>query len=128
MSTAIADLGRIEIERSLGSRFGGMPTAARISATAQDAGGRPVRITRRGRLAITIAVMLGLLLAALSLLQTITPAGATSSVVVQEGMTLTQIAQEHLPTVPVGQAIIDIQRANNLSTTSIAVGQELRIP
>jgi LysM repeat protein len=69
-----------------------------------------------------------LVLAFWSLVSALGPAGASSAVVVGPGMTLTQLASEHLPEVPLSQAVTDIQRANRLSTTDIAVGQELVIP
>lgn len=87
-----------------------------------------LRITRRGRLALTSTATLVVAMVLLSLMGLVGPAGATSSVVVQPGMTLSQIAAEQLPGVPVSQAVTDIQRANKLSTSSIAVGQELVIP
>lgn len=96
------------------------PTARRRAAA--------LRITRRGRLALTSTATLVVALVLLSLMGVIGPAGASSSVVVQPGMTLTQVAAEQLPDVPLRQAVTDIQRANKLSTTSIAVGQELVIP
>lgn len=89
---------------------------------------QPVRITRRGRLALTGTVALVLVLALFSLVNALGPAGASSAVVVEQGMTLTQIAAEHLPEVPLTQAVSDIQRVNKLSTTSIAAGQQLVIP
>ncbi|MFK5632976.1 MULTISPECIES: LysM peptidoglycan-binding domain-containing protein [unclassified Ornithinimicrobium] len=88
----------------------------------------PLHITRRGRLALTGTVALVLVLAFASLLSALGPAGASSAVVVEPGMTLTQLATEHLPEMPLSQAVTDIQRANKLSTTDIAVGQELVIP
>lgn len=89
---------------------------------------RALRITRRGRLAATSSVTLLVALVIASVIGLLGPAGANSSVVVQPGMTLSQIAAEQLPDVPLSQAITDIQRANQLSTTSIASGQELVIP
>lgn len=89
---------------------------------------RALRITRRGRLAATSSVTLLVALVIASVIGLLGPAGASSSVVVQPGMTLSQIAAEKLPDVPLSQAITDIQRANQLSTTSIAAGQELVIP
>ncbi|MDO5741150.1 MAG: LysM peptidoglycan-binding domain-containing protein [Ornithinimicrobium sp.] len=86
------------------------------------------RITRRGRLALTGTVAFVLVLAFASLLNALGPAGASSGVVVEPGMTLSQVAAEQLPDLPLSQAITDLQRANKLSTTSIAVGQELIIP
>lgn len=89
---------------------------------------RALRITRRGRLAATTSVTLMVALVIASVMGLLGPAGATSSVVVEPGMTLSQIAAEQLPDVPLSQAVTDIQRANSLSTTSIAAGQELVIP
>lgn len=101
----------------------------RTPATAADLGqGAPLRITRRGRLALTSSATLVVALVIAAVLGMMGPAGATSSVVVQPGMTLTQIAGEQLPGVPLSQAITDIQRANKLSGSSIAAGQELVIP
>lgn len=90
--------------------------------------GMALRITRRGRLALTSTATLVVALVLLSLMGLVGPAGATGSVVVQPGMTLSQIASEQLPDLPLSQAVTDIQRANKLSTSSIAVGQELVIP
>lgn len=89
---------------------------------------RVLRITRRGRLALTSTAALVVALVLVSLMGLIGPAGATTSVVVQPGQTLSQIASEQFPGVPLSHAVTDIQRANKLSTTSIAVGQELVIP
>lgn len=87
-----------------------------------------LRITRRGRLTLASAVALALALGLGGLVGDLAPAGAASAVVVEPGMTLSQIAAEQLPELPLSQAITDIQRANRLSTTDIAVGQELLIP
>lgn len=89
---------------------------------------RALRITRRGRLAATSSLTLVVALVIASVIGLLGPAGGSSSVVVQPGMTLSQIAAEQLPELPLSQAVTDIQRANQLSTTSIAAGQELRIP
>lgn len=111
----------------------GGPVRAHLRLVAEGerapvAGHGAVHITRRGRLAVTGMVTLLLLTAMFSLLSALGPASATSAVVVEPGMTLSQIAADHLPGVPLSQAVSDIQRANKLSTTSIAVGQELLIP
>ncbi|WP_131104071.1 LysM peptidoglycan-binding domain-containing protein [Ornithinimicrobium sufpigmenti] len=103
------------------------PAVSRAAA-ARRAAAAPLRITRRGRLALTSTATLVVALVLLSLMGVIGPAGASSSVVVQPGMTLSQIASQQLPGVPLSQAVTDIQRANKLSTTSIAAGQELVIP
>lgn len=98
------------------------------TATTDKDSATPLRITRRGRLALTTTATLVVALVMLSLIGVMGPAGATTSVVVQPGMTLSQIAAEQLPGVPLSKAVTDIQRANKLSTPSIAVGQELVIP
>ncbi|GAA5161255.1 LysM peptidoglycan-binding domain-containing protein [Ornithinimicrobium tianjinense] len=96
----------------------------------QERAPRPaaLRLTRRGRLALASSLALVLALTVALVVSALSPAGASSAVVVEPGMTLTHIAQEYLPDVPLSQAVSDIQRANRLSTTSIAVGQELVIP
>lgn len=112
-----------------GGAAGGSPESARgVGSATTRAAAVPLRITRRGRLALTSTATLVVALVLLSLMGLIGPAGATSSVVVQPGMTLSQIAAEQLPGVPLSQAVTDIQRANRLSTSSIAAGQELVIP
>lgn len=99
-----------------------------VAADERRSPARALRITRRGRLAVTSTVALVLVLALASVLGTWGPAAATSAMTVQPGMTLSQIAAEELPELPLSQAITDIQRANNLSGTSIAAGQVLVIP
>lgn len=104
------------------------PGERRVVRTAEQARSASVHITRRGRLALSTTVALVLVLAAFSLFSALGPAQASTAIVVQPGMTLSQIAAEQLPDRPLSQAITDIQRANKLSTTSIAAGQELVIP
>lgn len=87
-----------------------------------------LRLTRRGQLALTSTLALVVALTVALVMSALSPAGASSAVVVEPGMTLTHIAREYLPDVPLSQAVSDIQRANRLSTTSIAAGQELVIP
>ncbi|WP_066637039.1 LysM peptidoglycan-binding domain-containing protein [Serinicoccus hydrothermalis] len=99
----------------------GMPVARATPA-------RALRLTRRGRLALTTTTSIVVALVAWSMLGLLGPADATSSVVVERGTTLSQIAAQELPDVPLSQAVTSIQRANSLSTTSVAAGQELVIP
>jgi LysM repeat protein len=96
--------------------------------TTRESRRRALRITRRGRLALTSSLTLVVALVVASVIGLLGPAGATTSVVVEPGMTLSQIAAEQLPDVPLSQAIVDIQQVNRLSTTSVAAGQELVIP
>lgn len=88
----------------------------------------PLRITRRGRLALTTTAALVVALVLASVLGSFGAAQARSGVIVEPGMTLSQIAAEELPGLPLSQAVVDIQRANQLSGTSIAAGQLLIIP
>lgn len=131
VSTATIDLPGVSHSRR--SRTG-RPQHLRLVGEHERAASRRVRragalrITRRGRLAVTSTVTLVAALVVASFFGLLGPAGATSSVVVQPGMTLSQIAREQLPGVPLSQAVTDIQRANDLSSTSIAAGQELVIP
>ena len=99
-----------------------------VGADERKAPAPALRITRRGRLAVTGTVALVLVLALSMVLGSWGPAAATSAMVVEPGMTLSQIAAEQLPGVPLSQAVTDIQRANGLSGSSIAVGQVLVIP
>lgn len=125
MSSAVVEIYRPAPSQGSGrARLRLVAEGERAPVTAQ----RAVHITRRGRLAVTGTVTLLLVTAMFSLLSALGPANATSAVVVEPGMTLSQIAVEHLPEVPLSQAVSDIQRLNRLSTTSIAAGQELLIP
>jgi hypothetical protein len=132
MSTAALDM--FPVVAGAGRRQGApavrRPGGHLRAVAADERRARPVslRITRRGRLALTGTVALVLVLAFASLVSTLAPAGAATAVVVEPGMTLSQIAAEQLPELPLDRAVVDIQRANKLSTTHVAVGQELVIP
>ncbi|WP_153397524.1 LysM peptidoglycan-binding domain-containing protein [Ornithinicoccus halotolerans] len=100
----------------------------RARAGARRAG----RLTRRGRLALTLGtttVAVALVTAlAVGLLG---PAGAAQhpqTVVVQPGQTLSQVAAEELAELPLDRAVVEIQLANRLSTSQVAAGQKLVIP
>ncbi len=94
--------------------------------TTADAGG--VRLTRRGRLALFLLVLIA---AAVMGLTGLRGAGASEplrSVTVAPGQTLSQIALAELPTMSISQGIVAIQIANELSTAQVSAGQELVIP
>ena len=91
----------------------------------------PVRLTRAGRLAITLTVAAALL--ALAFVAFGGGASGAATVIdhattVAEGQTLSQIAATELPTLPVGEAVAQIQLANNLSSAHVHAGQVLVIP
>lgn len=99
-------------------------------AIAPSQGGDQLRLTRRGRLAITLTVATLLALAVTVLLGTVLSAGAASgeTLVVQPGQTLSEIAATELPWLPLDRGVVQIQLANDLSTLHVQAGQELEIP
>lgn len=96
------------------------------------AGGRRARrLTRRGRLALTLGTTVAVALATALAVGLLGPAGAApeqQTVVVEQGQTLSQVAAEELPGLPLDRAVVEIQLANRLSTSQVAAGQELVIP
>ena len=87
-----------------------------------------VRLTRRGRLTVTLGALFALVVAAAAVLLASLPADAGSEIVVQPGQTLSQIAGTHLPELTLDRALVQIQRANGLSTGHVQAGQTLVIP
>lgn len=107
--------------------------AATRPATATDAAGH-VRLTRRGRLVLTLFFLVALTVA-LTLFGASSAATGekgrpvpTRSVVVQPGDTLWMIAAEVAEPGEVREAVHRIQELNALSGSSLAVGQELAVP
>lgn len=93
-----------------------------------------VRLTRRGRLVLTL-VFLGLVLAALTFYGSTSAASdeagepiPTRTVTVQEGDTLWEIASTVATPGEVRVMIHHIEELNALSGASLSVGQELAIP
>jgi hypothetical protein len=88
----------------------------------------PVRVTRRGRLALlgvalSIAVAVGF--------TGMRGAGAAEplqSVTVGAGQTLSEIAAVELPEMSIGEGVLAIQIANQMSTAQVSAGQQLVIP
>lgn len=102
------------------------------AATGESRAGRApggVRLTRRGRLAVTAVVALALSTVAAALVLLMAPAGAApAEVVVGPGQTLSQLAATHLPELPLDRAVLQIQVANSLSTSDLQAGQTLLVP
>lgn len=87
------------------------------------------RLTRRGRLSITVALTIAALALASTMVLSGGAANATSQeIVVQADQTLSQIAAAELPNTRLDMAIVDIQLANNMSSDQVAAGQTLVIP
>lgn len=97
------------------------------SPTSGSTGPAPVRLTRRGRLSVTLSTLLALVVAVFALLAVL-PADAGSEIVVQPGQTLSEIAVTHLPELTVDRAMVQIQRANGMNTGQVQAGQTLVIP
>jgi hypothetical protein len=89
----------------------------------------PLRLTRFGRLVVTLFVTAVLVALGLGLAgQLATAAGAPRSVTVEPGQTLSGIAARELPDLPVSEGVAELQLANSLSTSMIHVGQRIVIP
>jgi hypothetical protein len=101
-----------------------VPTGPDVVATS-----RPVRVTRRGRLvrsglaaAVTLAV-------GWTVISAVTAGAVTSHLVtVSRGQTLSQIAGEQLPDLPLRDGVAALQLANGLNTSDIHAGQVLTVP
>ncbi|WP_162259406.1 LysM peptidoglycan-binding domain-containing protein [Phycicoccus sp. Soil803] len=89
----------------------------------------PLRITRAGRLALTLTVVV----AAVALAVALFSGGASATVIdhsttVGTGQTLSEIATQQLPQLPMAEAVAQLQIANDLTGSDIHAGQTLLIP
>ena len=89
----------------------------------------PLRLTRAGRLAVTMTVVVVGVVLAISLLS----GGASAAVIdhsttVQAGQTLSEVAATQLPQLPINEAVAQIQIANDLAGSDVHAGQTLLIP
>lgn len=89
----------------------------------------PMRLTRRGRV-LLVAVAALMVLAAFSITRAVASESAVPlpTVTVTQGQTLSEVAAAQLPTVPLSEAIYQIQRANGLGSSQVSAGQTLSIP
>ena len=91
--------------------------------------GDAVRITARGRLVLLVLAVLALTtVLGLRGLGGADAAQPEHLVTVGSGQTLSEIAAAELPSMDLGQGIIAIQLANDLTSAQITAGQELVIP
>ena len=91
---------------------------------------RPIRLSRRGRLARTVALLVMATVLTWTLISTVS-AGAAAlqhTVTVEAGQTLSAIAADQFPDTPVREGVARIQLANGLSSSDVHVGQVLHIP
>ena len=101
------------------------PEAVRAARAAQP----PMRLTRLGRLVVSLLVaatvsVLGVGLAG----QLASATGASHTVTVQSGQTLSDIAARELPDLPIAEGVVELQMANGLSSNQIHTDQRLVIP
>lgn len=92
---------------------------------------RPVRLTRRGRVVVTLILFVivagvALLLAPAS--QASAPAGPMRTVVVEPGDTLWSISVAALPLEDPYQAVDQVRRLNHMGADTVFVGQQLTLP
>jgi len=87
-----------------------------------------LRITRRGRVARTIAIALAIGALAVATLMMMSPASASIEVEVQPGQSLSEIAATYLPHMPLDRAIVAVQVENSMNSAQVQTGQRLLIP
>lgn len=115
----------------------GLPGLHRLSGGAQRRTrvAAPLRLTRRGRLLLTLLVVVGLLLGGVLLTGGLASAGtepgaaATAErVTVRPGDTLWSIAEREAPGVDPRDTVEDILRLNQLDSVAVEAGSVLLLP
>lgn len=88
------------------------------------------RLTRRGRLFITLVVSAAAMASAVGLASSVSAAGPQidHATMVFAGQTLSEVAAAQLPSLPISEAVAQIQLANELNTSQVQAGQLLLIP
>jgi LysM repeat protein len=95
-----------------------------------EAPATPLRITRAGRLALTLTVVV----AAIALAVALFSGGSASATVIDHattvapGQTLSEIATQQLPQLSTAEGVAQLRIANNLTGSDIHAGQTLLIP
>ncbi len=128
--SAIAAWECPQVRKSTQRHLHSVPTGADV-LPATTAGSTRWHITRRGRLTITLAVLAGVVLGGFLVARAVAAplAGASEpAVTVEAGESLSQVAHEALPKLPVREAMARIQVENDLNSAQVQAGQVLRIP
>ena len=95
-----------------------------------------LRLTRRGRAVVTLAITLPVVLGAVVCTRTTADAGttavtqvrATGHVVVQPGESLWSVAREVAPQADPRETVLRLRDLNHLPSDSVEVGQSLVVP
>ncbi len=122
--------GAPEVQKPCRRHLHSVPTGDDVMPPSTHASTR-MRLTRRGRLAITLSVLCALLLGGFAVARAMAapvedvPA---PTVTVQPGDSLSQVAHEAMPGLPVREAIARIQVENRMNSLQVQAGQVLRIP
>jgi hypothetical protein len=114
---------------------GGMPSHTvrpqlRLVGPDERAAVSETRLTRRGRLLITIMVSAAAMALAVVLATSVGAAAPQidHATTVTAGQTLSEVAAAQLPSLPIDEAVARIQLANGLNTSQVQAGQSLLIP
>jgi hypothetical protein len=102
-----------------------------FSASSRGRVCRSVRLTRRGRIVVSLfllGLMTGIAMLLAPAIQASTPPGPTRTVVVEPGDTLWSISTSALPSEDPYQAVDQVRRLNHMHDDSIFVGQQLTLP
>lgn len=122
---------RASLQVAEGERAECAPTPRHHGAAMSVTTSPPLRLTARGRLTRTL-VLFGLLsLFALMRWAPVTDADGLAvdhHTIVRPGQTLSQVAREQLPQLPVADAVARLQRLNRLTAPEVSAGQSLAIP
>lgn len=89
-----------------------------------------LRLTRRGRVVVTLVVAVAVMTLAVALATSVDAAAPQidHATTVSAGQTLSGVASAQLPGLPIEDAVARIQLANGLSTSQVHAGQSLLIP
>lgn len=99
-----------------------------LPQTGQAGATEGFRLTVRGRRLLVALIMAVLVVGGWGMARAFADAPSASDVVVRPGQTLSEIAHDAYPHLPVGEAVVRVQLANDLSSLQVHQGQRLVIP
>ncbi|MEO5745655.1 MAG: LysM peptidoglycan-binding domain-containing protein [Terracoccus sp.] len=105
-----------------------VPTGGRVGEAARAERPR-LRLTRFGRLTVTVATLAAVIALGIGLTSQLASAAVQGRpLTVESGQTLSEIAARELPDVPVREGVVSLRLANGLSTDQVHAGQQLLVP